>query len=274
MAITGASQHVYHKAFGGNAAECYERYFVPVIGGPFADDLVAAAALRPGERVLDVACGTGVVARRAADHVGPNGSVAGVDVNAGMLAVARAAAVSVRPAIQWYETTAEAMPLPDSAFDVVFCQLGLQFVPDKIAALREMRRVLAPGGRAYVSVPTPTRFFDVLDSALDRLGLPAAAAFVRLVFSVNDPRELERLLATAGFGDADVTVNTKRLRLPSPKEFLWQYVESTPLAAAIAQLDETHRATFERDVVTRWQDWLEDGGITYEQSVLVGSARR
>ena len=85
MTMTNAPQEFYGTSYGGSATENYERYFVPAIGGPLAEQLVAAAALRPGERVLDVACGTGVVARLAADRVDPAGSVAGADVNTGML---------------------------------------------------------------------------------------------------------------------------------------------------------------------------------------------
>jgi ubiquinone/menaquinone biosynthesis C-methylase UbiE len=128
----------------GNAAEKYEHYFVPAIAAPLAADLVARAALRPGERVVDIACGTGVVTRLAAQRVGVAETVAGVDVNAGMLAVGRAAAPAGM-AIDWYEASAEDLPLPDEAFDVALCQLALQFFADKPAALREMRRVLTPG---------------------------------------------------------------------------------------------------------------------------------
>ena len=113
--------------------------------------------------MLDATCGTGIVARLAAERVGPDGSVAGVDITPGMLSVART--VTAHLPIRWYETSVESMPLSDHAFDVVFCQLGLQFVADKAAALREMRRVLVPGGRLYLSVPAPSRFFDVLEAA-------------------------------------------------------------------------------------------------------------
>ena len=97
-------------------------------------------ALQPGERVLDVACGTGAVTRLAAQRVGTTGTVTGIDLNPGMLAVARSA-TPPEMAIEWHQTSAESMPLPDDAFDVVLCQLGLQFMPDKLAALQEMRRV-------------------------------------------------------------------------------------------------------------------------------------
>jgi ubiquinone/menaquinone biosynthesis C-methylase UbiE len=214
------------------------------------------------------------VARVSAERVGASGSVAGVDVNPGMLAVARSVAAPAHTLIQWYETSAEAMPLPDEAFDVVFCQLGLQFVADKKAALSEMRRVLVVGGRAYVSVPTPTPFFDVLDHAFERHGVSTAAAFVRLVFSVHDATELERLFRSAGFREVDARLETKRLRLPPPQEFLWQYIQSTPLAGAMAELDDAGRAALERDVVAGWQESVEDGGLTYGQGIIVATGRK
>src|SRR5688500_1839868 len=146
------TQQHYGRAYGGSATENYERYFVPAIGAPLAADLTDMAAPRPGERVLDVACGTGIVARLAAERVGTGGAVVGLDFNPGMLGVAR----SVTPpdlAIEWQEASADVMPLPNEAFDVVLCQLALQFMPDKAAALREMRRVLAIDGRVAINVP-------------------------------------------------------------------------------------------------------------------------
>lgn len=275
MTVTNAPQGFYGTSYGGSATENYERYFVPAIGGPLAEQLVAAAALRPGERVLDVACGTGVVARLAADQVGPAGSVAGADVNPGMLAVARTVATSSgRTSIQWYETAAEAMPLPDAAYDVVFCQLALQFFADKTAALREMRRVLAPGGRAYASVPAPTAFFGVLEQAVTRHVGPAIGVFVGQVFSLNDSGELEGLFRNAGFDEVHVRIETRPVRLPAARDFLWQYVYSTPLAGAVGQLNGEGRAALEQDVVAGWERWAADGGVRYEQPLLTASARK
>ena len=114
------SQQFYEKGQTGSAAETYEQHFVPAIGRPIAQDLIEVAALREGERVLDVACGTGVVTRLAAELVGDAGSVTGLDVDAPMLEIAR----SVAPAgasIEWDQTTAEAMPYEDGRFDVVLC---------------------------------------------------------------------------------------------------------------------------------------------------------
>jgi SAM-dependent methyltransferase len=270
---TAAARKPFYEAYGGSAPESYERFFVPAIGGPLAHDLVGDAALKPGERVLDVACGTGVVSRLAAERVGPGGSVAALDVNAAMLAVARTVPAPAAPPIRWYESTAESMPLPDGAFDVVLCQLGLQFIADKAAALREMHRVAAKGARVLVSVPTPSGTFGVLEAAFAR-HVPPAAEFVRAVFSLNDPAEVERLFRGAGFQDVAVRQYTKTPRLPAPRDFLWQYVQCTPLAAQLADADHAMLESLEREVVEGWRPWTTDGGMTYDQGMIMATARR
>src|SRR5262249_1850701 len=146
-------------------------FLVPTIFRPWAEALLTLAALQPGERILDVACGTGVVARLAAVQVGPTGQVRGVDLNPGMLAVARSVPAPTGAVITWQEGTATALPLEDAAFDVVLCQQGLQFFPDRVAALQEMHRVLVPGGRLALSVWGPIASspgFAVLAEALAR----------------------------------------------------------------------------------------------------------
>lgn len=273
MSTTATSHHPYSETYGGSATENYERFFVPAIGGPLAVDLIAEAGVKPGERVLDVACGTGVVTRLAAERVGPRGTVAALDVNAGMLAVARSLRASARPPISWYEAPAESMPLPDEAFDVVFCQLGLQFMEDKAAAVREMHRVTAAGGRVLVTVPTPSRFFNVMDDAFAR-HIPAGAGFVRMVFSLNDTATIDQLFRSAGFHDVTVRSHEKVLNLPSPREFLWQYIQSTPLSGLVAEADGDVLAALERDVVTGWQPWVRDGGMSCQQGVIVTTARK
>ena len=137
-----------HEAWqvGDSAAELYQRYLVPAIASLWAADLIDRAAPRPGERVLDVACGTGVVTRLAAERMG-SGRVVGLDINAGMLAVARSLSPGAGPSIEWYEGSAITLPLPDASFDLCLCQLGLQFFPDRPAAIREMFRILQLDGR-------------------------------------------------------------------------------------------------------------------------------
>ncbi|HVR13545.1 MAG TPA: methyltransferase domain-containing protein [Gaiellaceae bacterium] len=267
------TQQISFETYRGDAPENYERYFVPVIGGPLAADLVDLAALSPGEQVLDVACGTGAVARLAADRVSPAGTVVGVDVNPGMLAVART--IDPGATIEWHEATAETLPLADERFDVVLCQLGLQFMRDKQMALHEMWRVLVSGGRVLINVcgPTPP-LFTVLEEALERHLGPEVAEFVRTVFSLDEADELCDLLSDVGFNTASASSAVKTLRLPPPREFLWQYVHSTPLAAAAARLDEPGRRRLERDVVAGWQPYVENGGLVLEVAITVATAQK
>ena len=125
---------------GGNAPEVYERYLVPAIFGPWAPIVIAQAELQAGERVLDVACGTGVVARLAAQHVGTSGHVTGLDINPRMLAVARSLAPAQGATVEWREGDAVALPLAEETFDVAFSQLGLQYFADRLQALRAVTR--------------------------------------------------------------------------------------------------------------------------------------
>lgn len=267
------SENYFEGDFAARAPRNYERYFVPVIGAPLAEDLVPAAALKPGERVLDVACGTGVVARMAASRVGAEGSVSGVDLHPGMLAVARETAPP-EAAITWHEGNAESLPFPDGAFDAVLCQISLMFVPEKPAALREMRRVLADGGRAVLNVPRPVAMFTQMAAAMERHIGPMAAGFVRQVFSLNDPQELDGLLKEAGFRDVAVATSRKTLSLPAPADFLWQYVSSTPLVGALAQAGEASRAALEQAVVKDWKPYTEGAGMRYEQEILTATGRK
>jgi ubiquinone/menaquinone biosynthesis C-methylase UbiE len=267
------STAVSFKQYGGNAAENYERYFVPTIGIPFAAALLDSAGLRRGERVLDIACGTGVVTRLAAERAGADTAVAGLDINPAMLAVARSVASS-GAAIEWYEADAEALPLADRSFDVVLSSLGLQFVPDKASALREMRRVLAPGGRLAIATVGPTPpLFAILEQALGRHLKPEVAAFVRAVFLLHEPKELEELASAAGFRDVEVRSKTLTLSLPGPAEFLWQYVHSTPLVAAVGEIDDEGRTALERDVVDRWRSFVKDGALSTDINVVLTTAR-
>lgn len=260
-------------AGGASPPENYQRFFVPAIGAPLAADLVRNAALREGERVLDVACGTGVVTRLASEQVGATGAVSGLDVNPGMLAVARAATPEGM-SIEWHEANAEAMPLPDASFDVVLCQLGLQFMPDRQAALREMRRVLVDGGRLAFNVPGPMpRIFAVMGEAIARHVGAQAAGFVGQVFSLHDAEEIRSLVGDAGFHDVAVHVDTRELRLPAPEAFLWQYVHGTPLAGAVAQLDDAGCDALEREVVAGWQAFVEEGALVLRVRVSVATAR-
>lgn len=264
-------QHFDETFTPKEAPKNYERYFVPAIGGPLARHLLSRAGLNTGDRVLDVACGTGVVARLALNRVGDRGTVTGLDRNPGMLAVAR----SMDGSIEWLESEAESMPLPDESFDVVLCQLGLQFMQDKPAAVREMRRVLAPGGRILLNLPGPAApVFALLADAMERHVGREAAAFVQHVFSLHDTGEIRDLLTAAGFRDVEVQAETVTLTLPEPRDFLWQYVQSTPLAGVISEADERARDALEKDVTAQWEEYTEEGAFIYEQRIVTAGARK
>lgn len=180
------------------AAEIYDRLFLPSLAGPWAIRLADAAGLAPEDRVLDVACGTGAVAGEAVDRVKPGGVVAGLDRSAEMLTVARAKL----PDVDLKEGRAEALPFGDEAFDVVICQFGLMFFDHPDEALREMLRVLRPGGRLVVAVwdrleRTPG-YTALTDLAERHLGLEAGQP-IRAAFALGDVNTVRSLLEAAGF---------------------------------------------------------------------------
>ena len=266
------TQQISYETYSGGPAANYERYFVPAIGAPLANDLIELAELRPGERVLDVACGTGVVTRLAAERVG-GGAVAGLDVNPGMLQVARQA--SGDKAIEWHEASAEALPLGDGTFDVVLCQMGLQFVPDRLGAVREMRRVLVPGGRVVLNVPGPTPPpIAVLEQALRRHIGPEAGGFVATVFSLHDSEEVGELLEAADFSEVRARSERRTLRVPPPEDFLWQYVHSTPIADAASKLSADQRAELQQEFVTGSEPFTEDGALVLDLDMTSAIGRR
>jgi ubiquinone/menaquinone biosynthesis C-methylase UbiE len=205
---------------GTGAAELFERYLVPAITAKWAEDLLDRAQPREGEAVLDIACGTGVVARLAAKRMG-RGRVTGLDLNAGMLAVARNAPTE-GAAIIWIEGGALDLPFPADSFDVVFCQLGLQFFPDQRKALGKMRRVLKGGGRAALSVfsgieRTPGANAFVL--ALDDVIGGDASRIKRGEHSFTDATQLETLLRDSGFNAVDVQAVEQTIVFPSVLDY-------------------------------------------------------
>jgi SAM-dependent methyltransferase len=216
----------------GSAPEIYAEHLVPAIFTPWAPVLLDAAAVGVGDTVLDVACGTGVVAAAAAERVGPSGAVTGVDVNSGMIAVA----ARDRRA-RWVQADAARLPFLDGGFDRVLCQAGLQFVPDRLGALREMRRVLRPGGRAALLVWRALHHspgFAALADALQAVVGPEAAAAMRAPFVFgDDPRPLAALLESAGFVDVDVQARTGTVRFRSVEAFVRSQRAASPLAARV-----------------------------------------
>lgn len=180
----------------------------------------------------------------AAERVGAHGSVAALDINAGMLQVARSLPSAAGPAIDWIEGSALDLPFTVAAFDVVLCQFGLQFFPDRPAALSEMARVLTPGGRLAVSVFSPIEHnpaTNALAAALDRHLGPTASQAKRTEHALADTASLEALVAAAGFIDIVIETSRKTVGFPSVAEYVRIQLTGTPLASLLAGFDESHR---------------------------------
>jgi SAM-dependent methyltransferase len=264
----------------GDAAELYQRHLVPAVTAGWAADLVERAGLRRGERVLDVACGTGVAARAAAGRVGRAGHVAGVDINAGMLAVARSLPAGPGASVGWLEASALGLPFCAGSYDVVLCQLGLQFIPDRPAALAGMRRVLVTGGRLGLSVYGPIEHNPAtfaLAVALDRHLGPGASSAKRAEHALADPALLRTLAAGAGFSRVQIVTETRIIRFASVADYVRIQLTATPLASllrhqaegSIRQLAQTLTA----EVAAALRAHRADGGLAFPQQAHVLLAR-
>jgi ubiquinone/menaquinone biosynthesis C-methylase UbiE len=260
----------------GDAAELYQRHLVPAVTAVWAADLVERVGLRHGERVLDVACGTGVVARAAVGRVGRTGQVAGIDINAAMLAVARSLPAGLGASVGWFEGSALALPFPAGSYDVVLCQLGLQFFPDQPAALAEMRRVLVTGGRLGLSVYGPIERNPAafaLAEVLDRHLGPDASVAKRAEHALADPALLRTLATGAGFRRVQIVTETKIVRFASAADYVRTQLTATPLASLLRQRTERRGRQLTQaliaDVATALQGRQADDGLAFPQEAHV-----
>jgi ubiquinone/menaquinone biosynthesis C-methylase UbiE len=242
---------------GSDAAQQYEIYKVPRLFRPLALRLLERMALRPGERVLDAACGTGIVARLAAQQVAPDGSVAALDFNEAMLAVAREHASGGAAApIEWRKGDCAALPFAARSFDAVLCQQALQFLLDKERALAEMRRVLVSRGRIGLDVfGAPSAYSAALSEALARHVDAQAAARSLTPFALADAEALSGMLRKAGFADVDVHTNMISRRVEPTQEWLLQDTAGTPYGASIVEMNPAARAQMLREIAAQLRNY-------------------
>lgn len=259
----------------GDAAELRERYSVRYFMGPWAPGLVAVAALQPGERVLDLACGTGLVTRLAAPEVGPTGQVTGLDINTAMLVVARSLPAPSGASIGWVKGNAGAMDFPDGSFDIILCQQGLQFFPDKPAAVREMHRVLAPAGRVVLTVWKSAGPYNIaVTEALERHVGAETANKYRATRVVPDGDALGRLLVAAGFRMVQVRPSAMTIRLPPLETFVLGHLLGNPVAPAVAALSEEGRAALVRQVSAGLQGYADGDGVAVPDEINIAMAQK
>jgi ubiquinone/menaquinone biosynthesis C-methylase UbiE len=251
----------------GSAPEVYERELVPAVFGPWAPILIELAHPKPDDRVIDIACGTGIVARIAAARVGRGGAVVGVDLNPGMLNVARSLKTTEGAAsVQWREASADRLPFPDGSFDIAYCQLGLQFFADRPAALREMRRVLSPGGALGLMVwcgIQESPGFEAFAEILERNVSPAAATIMRAPFGLSDANELSRLVAAAGFRDITIQQRVGAVEFASVERFVLSYVAGSPLAAHVSQASDAARENLTADTKLALDKYVSNRGLSF-----------
>ncbi len=263
-------------ALTGSAAEIYERNMVSAIFETFACDLLEFAELRDGEDVLDIACGTGIVARLAWPGVAPAGTVVGLDVNPGMLEVAREVSSQLGANIRWTEGNVTNMPISDDEFDVVICQHGLQYFPDRPAALLELRRVLRPTGRLILSVWRPIRFnagHAVFADVLERHVNAEAAATRRAPFKLSDRGELRSLLTDAGFQKVMVSLSTRVARFASAEAMIRIMMAGTPLGATMEDADPQILNTVIDEVTSGLTEYHDDRGLAIPMQAWVVTAK-
>ena len=243
----------------GDGAENYDR-FVRVFASPFHEDLLRRAHLLAGDAVLDVACGTGFVARLAADRVGRSGRVVGLDNNGSMLAVAKRLSPSH---IEWRDASAEAIPFEDSRFNAVTCNQGIQFFPNLQRGISEMVRVTASGGRVVASFwagpleRSPYMAAYILQFA--RI-VPESLADVELAFRL-DLDDVATTFREHGLTDVSAETVEHVIALPAISEFLPGHVASLPIAAAFVALDVATRQQFCENVSSELAAYQESDGI-------------
>ena len=216
-----------------DAAEIYESCFVPAIFGAWVGRVADAAGIQTGNRVLDVACGTGVLAREAFSRVGEKGHVVGIDLNEGMVAIA----TRTEPKVEWKQGDAGSLPFEDASFEVVVSQFSLMYFPDRLAALREMWRVLAPNGRlavaTWASIEHARGYQILVDIASEHCGREAAEVLAA-PFVLGDEAQLAGLFAEADIPEAKVTLHEGSIRFSSIKEFVRIEVKGSPLAESLS----------------------------------------
>ena len=251
-------------------AQVYEEFFVPALFQQWGRIIADMARVAPGQRLLDVACGTGVLACAAAERVGPNGAVTGLDPNDEMLAVARGKSAR----IEWKNGHAESLPFADASFDRVASQFGLMFFEDRAAGLREMMRVLRPGGRLAVAVCDALDHspgYAVLAELLQRLfGATVADAF-RAPFALGDRKQLRSLCEQAGIRNAQVARADGTVRFKSIEQLV--ATERACVWTLGGLLDDSQFGRLLEEAEESLQPFVgADGTVAFEMPALVITA--
>jgi ubiquinone/menaquinone biosynthesis C-methylase UbiE len=252
--VVEAPSHEPQESFqiSAEVAELYEERFVPALFADWVGPVLDAAGVVAGDRVLDVACGTGILARTAADRVGRDGLVVGVDLNPAMLDVAR----RVRPGIGWRMGDAHALPFETAAFDRVVCQMALMFFRDRAAAIEEMARVVRPGQSVAVMTPatldTQPAWRPFVEAAARHAG-PDAVRLLGTYWAAGNLDELTTMMTQAGLKLVSARTRIGTATFESIDSMISTEVESTPLAARLSSRAYSRIRTDARTALSAFQ---------------------
>jgi ubiquinone/menaquinone biosynthesis C-methylase UbiE len=257
----------------GSGVEIYEHVFVPTMMG-WAAQVIALTPPQRGDHILDVACGTGALTRLVVNSIGRGGRVVGLDINPDMLAVARTIPMggSQSAPVEWQEGNVQAIPFANESFDIVFCAFGLMFFPDKVAALKEMRRVLKPSGCLAVSVWGPISKSPgqvALKESWERhFGAEAGTGFARM-HVLSDPEIVRSLLDEAGFSRVSVEPTMGVVRHRSP-----ECMVRSVGAMLGTQADEQTRIKLIQEVSEALHPYVGADGLVYPIEAILASAKK
>jgi SAM-dependent methyltransferase len=264
-----------HAAFVGSVPANYDRFLGPLLFHAYADDLAERLPLADGLRVLEVACGTGIVSERLARRLAGRGTLVATDLNAAMIDEARARRGGT--AIEWRPADGAALPFADASFDAVVCQFGLMFFPDKAAGVREAWRVLRPGGRYLFNV------WDTMDrNPVAALTHETAASFFpadppnfyTVPYSLHDVVVVRSLVDAAGFVDVACTPVDARGESPSAADAAIGLLDGNPIGAAIVQRRADALGEVRAALTARLAERFGDRPLRSPLRALVWTARR
>jgi ubiquinone/menaquinone biosynthesis C-methylase UbiE len=257
----------------GDGPSTYEKYVVPAYTGTWAKEIVNRSCIQKSEKILDVACGTGLVARTVSELFNNDSFIYGIDVNEAMLKKA----FEMNKDINWHHGDVAEMPFSENSFDVVICQQGLQYFSDRSHAINEMRRVLVNRGRILLSVWRPIQFspfFATLCKALEQYVNTNAAATLSSAFAVGNREELRILFNKAGFKKVHISLVIKQMSYSPFEEFLVGGISATPFFKDILGMEESLREEMLLSIYNSSHDYIDDGGLVAPMECYIVEAQK